>query len=74
MGTTVGLYSTKGSDKTRKVYANKYKDYLLQCGYTLETDASGKAYYAGQYCDIYIGEDFGTSGKGFAFVLHASSR
>ena len=74
VGTTVGLYSTKGSEKTRKVYANKYKDYLLQCGYTLETDASGKAYYAGQYCDIYIGEDLRTSGKGFTFVLHASNR
>lgn len=67
------INSSVGNDQSRKIYANKYKEYLLQCGYELKTDSSNKQYYAGPYCDIYIGNNLTTLGSAFTFKLHLAA-
>ncbi|HAS55901.1 MAG TPA: hypothetical protein DEF61_02155 [Firmicutes bacterium] len=67
------INSNVGTEQSRKTYANRYKEYLLQCGYELKTDSSNKQYYAGTYCDIYIGNNLTTLGSAFTFKLHLAA-
>ncbi len=67
---TLTLESNYGSTSERSIYANKYKEYLLKCGYTKGTDSSNKECYKGTYCDIYFDTNTYYNTPEFTFSLH----